>query len=80
MVLPGGVSPQLGVDELPLGHGEPGDDVDWSEGRQLDVSVVRRRRRQHVVVLHVAVGCVLCVGRSPVVAPSKHYNSELTIY
>jgi hypothetical protein len=40
VMLPGGVSPQL-----PLGHGEPGDDVDWSEGRQLDVLVVRQRRR-----------------------------------
>jgi hypothetical protein len=40
------VSPQLvddaPEDELPLGHGEPGDDVDWSEGRQLDLLVVRR--------------------------------------
>jgi len=40
VMLPGGVSPQLIVDapedELPLGHVEPGDDVDWSEGRQLE--------------------------------------------
>jgi hypothetical protein len=43
--LPGGVSPQRGIDELLLGHGEPGDDVDWSEGLQLDVLVVRQRRR-----------------------------------
>ncbi len=43
-----------------LGHGEPGDDVDWSEGRQLDVLVVRRRRWwwRHVV-LHLVVGCVV---------------------
>ncbi len=45
MELPGGVSPQRGIDELLLGHGEPGDDVDWSEGLQLDVLVVRQRRR-----------------------------------
>ena len=38
-----------------LGHGEPGDDVDWSEGRQLDVLVVRRR----LGVLHLVVGCVV---------------------
>jgi hypothetical protein len=76
--LPGGVSPQLGIAELPLSHGKLGDDVDWSEGWQLDIPVVRRR--QHVVVLHVAVGCVLCVGRSPVVASREHYNSEPTIY
>ncbi len=32
-------------DELPLGHGEPGDDVVGPEERQLDVLVVHRRRR-----------------------------------
>jgi hypothetical protein len=84
VVLPGGVSPQLVVDapedELPLGHGEPGDDVDWSEGRQLDVLVVRRRRRWWLLgVLHLIVGCVLCVGRSPLVAANNTTLQSLTI-
>ncbi len=53
--LPGGVSPQL-----PLSHGEPGDDVDWSGGGQLDVLVARRRRRWlQLGVLHLVVGCVV---------------------
>ncbi len=44
----------------PLGHGEPGDDVDWSEGRQLDVPVARRRRRWwRLCVLYLVVGCVV---------------------
>jgi hypothetical protein len=47
----------------PLGYGEPGDDVDWSEGRQLDVLVVRRQRGWwRLGVLHLVVGCVV-VGR-----------------
>jgi hypothetical protein len=53
--LPGGVSPQL-----PLGHGEPVDDVDWSEGRQLNVLVARWRRRWwRLGVPHLIVGCVV---------------------
>ncbi len=44
----------------PLGHGEPRDDVDWSEGRQLDVLVVRRRHRWwRLGVLDLVVGCVV---------------------
>jgi hypothetical protein len=65
----------------PLGHGEPGDDVDWSEGQQVDVLVVRRRRRWwRLGVLHLVVGCVVVSQWSPVVAASKHYNSDPTIY
>ncbi len=44
----------------PLGHGEPEDDVDCLEGRQLDVLVVRRRRRWwRLGVLHLVVGCMV---------------------
>ncbi len=45
-------------DELPFSHGEPGYDVVGPECGQLDVMIVDRWRRRHVVVLHVAVGCV----------------------
>jgi hypothetical protein len=44
------------------------------EGHKLDVLVVRRQRRWwRLGVLHLVVGFVLCVGRSPLVG-IKHYN------
>jgi hypothetical protein len=61
-------------DELPLGHGEPGDGIVGPEEQQHDVLVVCRRRRWwRFGDLHIGVGCVLCVGRSPLVG-IKHYN------
>ncbi len=85
VMLPGGVSPQLVFDtpqdELPLGHGQPGDDVDWSEGRQLDVLVIHRRRQWwRLCVLHLVVGCVLCIGWSPLVEYRNTTIQSITVY
>jgi hypothetical protein len=48
---------------------------------QLDVVVVDRRRRRHILVLHVVVGCVYIVGWSPAVATGITLpNQSSTIY
>ncbi len=70
VVVPDELVVDVPQDELPLGHGEPGDDV-GPEGGQLDVMVERRWWRRQVVVFNVAVGCVMCVGWSPVVATNN---------